>query len=61
MDRGVSAPFLFFADKLTLFQPGGQIMPTTLLLKYLPPRFFDSAASLNYTFRLKYFARGKVR
>ena len=29
---GVSPQFL--ADQLTLFQPGGQIMPTTLLLPH---------------------------
>ena len=35
----------FLADKVTLFEPGRQIMPTALLP--VPPRFLDGAASLN--------------
>ena len=30
----------FLTDKLTLFQPGGQIMPTTLLPAPTPPQIF---------------------
>ena len=36
--RGNAQPPDFVNDQLTLFQPGGQIVPTTLLLA--PPRIF---------------------
>ena len=33
---GWGAPLQFLAKQLTLYQPGGQIMPTTLLLLFRP-------------------------
>ena len=51
LDPGLSEPggstaLQIFTDQVTLSQPGGQIMPTTLLLAP-PPRFSDLPTALN--------------
>ena len=41
---GSSPPPQFLSEQLTLSQPGGQIMPTTVL--QAPPKFSDLATAL---------------
>ena len=44
---GRLSPFSFWQTSLTLSQPGGQIMPTTVL-KAPPPGFLDLATVLSH-------------
>ena len=44
-----SFPFQFLADQLALYQPGGHIMPTTLL-RASPPGFSDLVMALDTLF-----------